>query len=202
MPTRSRAERDAAGRQPTAAEQARRQQLIEVTIAVIARYGYAGCSLQRIADAAGITKAAVIYHVATKDAVITAAYQTVLAQLVEAVGTEVDAAPTPGAAVYAYASAMATYFTSHPDHLRLMVETLGETNPGVPSSPARWQPLAALIAAAQDSGEFQRDRDPRTLAVIIGGGTDAIVVEHLSDPDYDVLRASTVLQDLVRSLAT
>jgi TetR/AcrR family transcriptional regulator len=54
------------GRTPTFTERARRTQLVEVTVGGVAAYGYAGCSLQRITDAASITKAAVIYF-ATKD---------------------------------------------------------------------------------------------------------------------------------------
>jgi TetR/AcrR family transcriptional regulator len=202
MPTRSRAERDAAGRPPTVAEQARRQQLVEATIGVIARHGYAGCSLQRIADAAGITKAAVIYHVATKDALIASAYEAVLAQLIGAVGAAVDAAPTPAAAVDAYVAGMAHHLVAHPEHLRMMVETLAETTPGAPSSASRWQPLAGLVIAAQRSGEFRPDLDPRTTALVVGGGLDAVLVEHLSDPTYDVARAIVALRELVRSFAS
>ena len=56
----------------TFTERARRQQLIGVTIEQVAQRGFAGASLARIAEAAGITKAAVLYHFGSKDAQATA----------------------------------------------------------------------------------------------------------------------------------
>ncbi|MFI6820026.1 TetR/AcrR family transcriptional regulator [Micromonospora sp. NPDC050187] len=70
-----------------------------MTTQLIAAHGYTGCSLQRIAEAAGITKAAVIYHIATKQAVIRAAYDTVVSGLTEHVGALIAEAETPAGRV-------------------------------------------------------------------------------------------------------
>jgi len=48
-------------------EQARRQQIIEATIAAVAEEGYAGASLAKVARRAKISKSVVLYHFGGKD---------------------------------------------------------------------------------------------------------------------------------------
>nr|WP_229068402.1 TetR/AcrR family transcriptional regulator [Actinoplanes sp. DH11] len=164
--------------------EARRAQLIGLTIGLIAEHGYAGCSLQRIADAAGVTKAAVLYHFSSKDALVRAAYDQVIGALTGHVGALVDAAADAGGGgagqVAAYIRGMAGHLARHPDHVRMIVEALGDG--GVPdrSSPARWQALAGLIETAG------WPVDAKTLALIIGGALDGLVTEFLNDPDFDL----------------
>jgi AcrR family transcriptional regulator len=187
-------------RGPTFTEQARRAQLVAVTVDLIARHGYQRCSLQRIADAAGITKAAVIYHFTSKDAVIRAAYDSVIDALVERVGAAVDAAATPAAAVEAYVRALLGHMAANPSHVRVLVEALDEQNDtgiGDRRSAARWQPLAALIDAAAASGEFRPDVDSRMLAIILGGAVDAVVAESLADPGFDLTAAAGAVLAIV-----
>ncbi|MER7244474.1 helix-turn-helix domain-containing protein [Kribbella sp. NPDC000426] len=59
---------------------------------MVADLGYAATSLGRIADRAGITKAGVLYHFPSKQALVEAAHARVLSELVEAVASAVDAA--------------------------------------------------------------------------------------------------------------
>src|SRR5690625_1295446 len=102
-------------REPTLTEQARRAQLIEVTIDQIADHGYGGASLSRIAQGAGITKAAVLYHFPTKSAVVRAAYEHALTALTEHVGAAVTAVD-PTQAPAAYIRTMIGHMREHPRH--------------------------------------------------------------------------------------
>ena len=192
-------------RRPTFTEQARRRQLVEVTIQLIARHGYAKCSLQRIAEAAGITKAAVIYHFASKQAVVRAAYDSVIAGLTAHVAEALAAAPTAGAAVDAYVRALIGYLADHPDHVRVIVESLDDAHDtGIddrPASAARWRPVAALVDAAKDAGVYRPDVDARTLAIMLGGAIDAVVAESLTDPAYDLGSAADAVVDLLHRYA-
>lgn len=189
--------RRAADRPLTFIEQARRAQLIAVTIDLIARHGYAQCSLQRIADAAGVTKAAVIYHFASKAAVVRAAYESVIGALTAAVGAGVAAAPTPAAAVEAYVTTIVGHLAANPTHVRVIVEAIAEDETDVadrPDSPQRWQGLADLIAAAHGS-----DVDARTLAIVVNGAIDGIVAEWLRDPGFDLPAATDVIVRTIRA---
>ena len=129
-------------------ERARREQLIEVTIGLVAEHGYAATSLARIAQAAGITKGAVLYHFASKDAVMEAAYAHALNALVADVGAAVDAAPPDGAPA-AYVRRMVGHLAEHPDHARMIIEAMA--NGDRPVSEARWKPLAALLQNAREA---------------------------------------------------
>src|SRR5690606_17051863 len=153
----------------TVTEDARRAQLIGVTIDLVARHGYAGCSLQRIAAAAGITKAAVIYHFASKNEVIRAAYETVLTDMVDHVTERVEAADSPVAAVEAYLAAMIDYAGRHPNRIRMLIEAMvAGDETGVtdrPTSPDRARGLATLIRAAQADGGYRADVDADGLAL-------------------------------------
>lgn len=182
-------------RPPTLTERARRAQLIEVTIDRIAEQGYAATSLARIAEAAGITKAAVLYHFATKDALVEAAHEHALTALTTAVGAAVEEAGTADAPA-AYIRSMIGHLRDHPRHTRMIVEAMVHGGGADYSPELRWGPLARLIEAAARArgGEAA---DARTLAIIVGGGIDAIVSERLHDPGYDTAGAADRLVELL-----
>nr|WP_246425376.1 TetR/AcrR family transcriptional regulator [Streptomonospora nanhaiensis] len=168
--------------------------MVEVTIALIAEHGYAATSLARIAEAAEISKAAVLYHFTSKNAVVEAAYRAVLDALVGHVGAAVDAAPGPGAAVEAYVTAMIGYLAEHPGHGRVITEALRQGERiGVadsPSSEARWRPLADLVVRAQEAGEYRAEIDARTLALVVNGAIDAVVAESMEDRGFALATAA------------
>ncbi len=191
----------------TFTEQARRTQLIDVTIDLVARHGYARCSLQRIADAAGITKAAVIYHYASKAAVIKAAYDSVITGMIEHITERILAAETAEGRVEAYLTAMIDYVARHPTHARMITEAIVESeDTGIedrPESPSRHQELAKLIDAAKADGAYRPDLDSISLAVILGGAVDGLANAALTldgtaaDPTVDLTTATTQLLDLL-----
>jgi TetR/AcrR family transcriptional regulator len=185
----------------TLTEQARRAQLIGVTVTLVARHGYPGTSLARIAEAAGISKAAVLYHFPSKDAVVEAAYASVLDALVAQVGAAVEP-HTGAAALEAYIRSLVGYMREHPDHTRMIIEALiAET--GAPQGPSRHDTVAGLITAAVDAGDYRPKIDARATAIIINGALDAIVTESLTDPAFDTAGAADQLITMLsRSFAT
>ncbi|WP_016700548.1 TetR/AcrR family transcriptional regulator [Actinoalloteichus spitiensis] len=179
----------------TLTEQARRTQLIEVTIGLVAERGYAGTSLSRIAEGAGITKAAVLYHFPSKDAVVSAAHEHVLTALTSHVAVAVEAVPPEGGPG-AYVRAMIGHLREHPRHTRMIVEAMTQGDGDYDSS-LRWRPLASLLAAARQARGVTSELDLRTLAITIGGAVDAIVAERLADDGYDTEAAADLLVSVV-----
>lgn len=197
--------RGTSANRPSITELARREQLIGLTIRLIAEHGYAATSLARIADAASISKAAVLYHFSSKNAVVEAAYRAVIHELTEYVGLHLKAAASPGAAVESYVTAIIGYMAEHPDHVRVITEALREpSNTGIADSPAsasRWEFLAALIERAQAAGEYRSSVDARTQAIMINGAIDAVVAQSIEDSGYRLDDASAGIVDLVRRTA-
>lgn len=190
-------------RELTFAEVARRAQLVSVTIDLVGANGAARTSLQNIADAASITKAAVLYHFRTKNNVIKAAYDIVLDGLFEHMRAAIQAAPNPAAAVRACLEGQLKYLAQNPSHVRVMVESFITPEVGVDdrqNSAGRWKPLAELITAAQNNGGYDTRADPRTHAIILGGAVDALITETLIDPDFSLPDAAQQLLGLVDDL--
>lgn len=186
-------------RPPTFIEQARRAQLIDATITLLARHGYAGTSLARIAGSAKISKATVLYHFPSKDAVVRAAYESVIEGLTTEVGAAV-AAHTGAAALEAYVRSLVGHLHERPERARVITEAIGGAE-GVtdsPGAPARWQPVAELVAAAQKAGDYRADADPRVAAIALNGAIDAIVAERMADPTFDTPAAAEHLIGVLR----
>ncbi|MEU5870201.1 helix-turn-helix domain-containing protein [Glycomyces sp. NPDC047369] len=182
-------------RELTLTERARRSQLMEVTVELVADRGYAGASLAAIAERAGITKAAVLYHFPSKAAVVQAAHEHVLGALVEHVGAAVEAAGADQGPA-AYVRSMIGHLREHPRHTRMIVEAMVHGD-AAHNTADRWRPLAGLLRAAEGALGPRTDAELRTLAIITGGAIDAVVAERLADPDYDTASAADRIVDLV-----
>jgi AcrR family transcriptional regulator len=198
MPADRSAEPDRTEKPLTITEQARRAQFIGVTIDLVAQHGYAGTSLARIAEAAGVSKAAVLYHFPSKDAVVQAAYTTVIDGLVAQVGAAVEAC-SGAAALETYLRSLIGYLHDHPPHARMIVEAMagagGTTDR--PDAPSRRQTVADLIDSAKAAGHYRGDVDSASAAVIINGAVDALVSQRLQDPGIDLAGAADKLVDLL-----
>jgi AcrR family transcriptional regulator len=65
----------------TASAGATRERLVEAAVRLITRHGFAGTSLQMIADELGFTKAAIYYHFRTREQLLSAVVKPFLARL-------------------------------------------------------------------------------------------------------------------------
>ncbi|RRR98749.1 TetR/AcrR family transcriptional regulator [Glycomyces terrestris] len=178
----------------------RQAQIIEKTVELVAEKGYAGVSLAGIAERAGITKPAVLYHFPSKSAVVDAAYEHVLQELVSHVGAAVEAASAEDGPA-AYAISMIEHLSVNRHHTRMIIEALGNSD-AERDSAARWRPLAQLVQTARSARGLAPDPDSRTTALIVGGAIDSIVTEKLQDPDYDTGAAAARLAALIDATYT
>ena len=187
----------------TFTEAARREQLIDLTIDLIAEHGFARTTLAKIAAAAELSNAAVLYFFGAKNAVLLAAGERVMSDVIETVATAVSDAPTAREGIDAYVRAIVGHMVEHPSHTRVMIELLTQAPPDLVESvtgtstpqASRWRPVAELIERAQLDGEL-RTFDARTAAIGLIGATDAVFAESLNDPDYDLRTAVDELLDL------
>jgi len=182
-------------------ERTRRAQLVEVTIGVVADHGYSGASLQRIADGAGITKAAVLYHFPSKAAVVAAAQEVVLGRLIDHVRPAVEgaaASDAPGV----YIREMVGHLRRHPGETRMIIESLVHDPDARSESSARWRPVAALLGNARAAlgHPAWTDEQVRAIALIVGGGIDGIVAEQFAHPGFDSANAAKILVSMIDKL--
>lgn len=182
-------------------EGARRGQIIDSAIQLIAEQGLARTSLSRIAAKAGISKAAVLYHFKNKDELLDEVLARVLGGLVTQVAARVDAAETPRDAVFAYLKAMIGHLTANPDHVRVITEAMAIAELAghntVRADPSRWKALADLLGAAQAAGQM-REFDTKAVAVVIGGAVDGLVGQWIAETDFDLTAAAGELETFIQ----
>ncbi|WP_091505426.1 TetR/AcrR family transcriptional regulator [Amycolatopsis sacchari] len=187
----------------TFTEHARREQIIECTIDLVSTKGYRGTSLSAIAERAGISKAAVLYHFSSKENLAQAALEHVFRQFGDYVRERVESQPDARAAVTAYVRAMIGYQSAHRRHVRLITEVLLDDQdgtklkaPGSHDAGGRWQTLAGLLADGQRAGQL-REFDTRAIALAIGGAIDGVVSHWLAHPELDLDAAADELERFV-----
>lgn len=178
-------------------EEARRAQLVDAAIGVLAEHGYEAASLARIAQAAGVSKGVVSYHFDGKD--------DLLREVVERVRTDAEAFMTPSIAAAttsrqrlgAYIRANLAFVDERPDAIAALVEVVGHTPPPNPYAAANRRAvdeLAAGLAAGQQAGELGRF-DPVVVALSLRGAIDAVVSRLGVDPELDLAASG---EELVR----
>ncbi|HEU5443638.1 MAG TPA: TetR family transcriptional regulator, partial [Steroidobacteraceae bacterium] len=82
-------------------EEARRQQLIEVTIDSLAEVGYVGSTLAQIAHRAGVSPGLVAHYFGDKDGLLEATFRTLARRIGQRVGEGFKLARTPRGRVQA-----------------------------------------------------------------------------------------------------
>ncbi|MFJ5800837.1 TetR/AcrR family transcriptional regulator [Streptomyces decoyicus] len=185
----------------TFTERARRQQLIDATIDLISTRGYPATSLSAIAERAGLSKAAVLYHFSSKDNLTRATLEQVMEQFGAYVTERVAQAAGPRDAIVAYVRAMIGYQQAHRRQVRVITEMLlddeGGTRlktPGSHDTHGRWQALAALLREGQQAGAL-REFDTRTVALAIGGAIDGVIAHWLVHPELDLDVAAAEVEE-------
>jgi AcrR family transcriptional regulator len=167
-----------------------RKELMAIAIDCFARYGYQGTSIDRIANAAGVTKGALYYHFRDKEELLFEAVQDRIAEFEERVVVGVSPATDPAGALAEIARVcvhIATKNNLRRFILTLMVEAL-DTNPKLSEAfrgiLRRFRSyLAGIIRVGQEQGVFRRDVDASLAAQLFAGGVIGAELQHYQDVD-------------------
>jgi AcrR family transcriptional regulator len=177
---------------PSFIEAARRAQIIEQAIQVIANLGYAQSSLAQIANQAGISKGVITYYFASKEALIRQAAVDIFNAAAQDVAPRVAAQPTPRLRLQTYICAAVEYIGKHRSQMLALIEILTQYR-GAGAQPI-FDPdlqqtvladLEALLRQGQAQGEF-RAFDPQVMAITIRRAIDAVPYLYAADPGLDV----------------
>jgi len=198
---------------PAAAADARvpgaaRKELMATAIDCFARYGYQGTSIDRIAQAAGVTKGAIYYHFRDKEELLFEAVKDRTAAFEERIVGSVSPVTDPIAALHEIARVcvhIATRNNLRRFILTLMVEAL-DTNPRLSQAfrgiLRRFRNyLAGIVRIGQEQGVFRADIDAALAAQLFAGGVIGAELQHYQDPervDLTVLMQGVVDQLVAR----
>ncbi len=175
----------------TFADEARRKQLVECAIEVIAEQGIAQASLSRIAQRAGVAKSVVLYHFANKDELVEKVLTAVATASAEALPQRLAAVSTARDKLRVILESLVEFMATHRTYTLAALETANMTR----SLPARLRMVAEREAGADDIRDLlvegQRDGefgafDPHVMAAMVRQAIDASALEIALSPDTDM----------------
>lgn len=155
-------------------EQARRQQIVEATIASVAAEGYAGASLAKVARRAKISKSVVVYHFGTKDKLLATTVHRIYVELWGFVEPRVQAATTAGGKLRAYIESEFAFLERRRAHLLTIAYILtnhrnrrGALYLRDEAQAANLRMLGGWLEEGQRSGEFRAFAVPAMAATLM-----------------------------------
>jgi AcrR family transcriptional regulator len=154
----------------------RRAQIVTAAIEVIAEVGYAKTSFSRIAKHAGLSSTGMIsYHFAGKDDLLTACVAEI-EQVTEAfMRPRLEAAEGQIAQLRAYVESNVALVGEHPAAVRALIDMVRNAGSQSAAVSGRLALFEEHFRAGQAAGVF-RPFDPRTVAIALITGLDAVVV--------------------------
>ncbi|QDP95136.1 TetR family transcriptional regulator [Microlunatus elymi] len=174
----------------TFTERARRAQILDAAVDVLAERGYNGASLSAIAERIGVSKGVISYHFAGKDELLREVVSSVLADSRDYMGPRVESATSYAAALHAYVQSNLEFLDQNRHRIVALIEVVNGTPP---DRPAPYGPghrnavrsLTGMLERGQQSGEFGKF-DPHFVAVALRAAIDACSELLRDDPEADV----------------
>src|SRR5262245_9661703 len=186
----------------TFTEQARRRQIVDAAIEVIAEAGYAQASLARIAAHVGLAKSVVLYYFTKKSEIVEAVATTVFDRGAAVIVPAVTAEPTAAGKLAAYIRANIAFVAANRSTAVAMLELLagyrdddGLRFDQAAAKAAAEHPLTGDLAALDPLSIFEqglRNGEFGDLSVLfmknaLRGALDSAAWEYARDADYDIV---------------
>jgi AcrR family transcriptional regulator len=176
----------------TFAETARRAQIVDCAIDAIAELGFAKASVDQIAKRAGVSKGVITYHFPSKEEIVDAAVEKVMAAGRAYIAPRIMAETTAAGRLRAYIVSDLEFIDANRKPLIALVEIAmgarradGSLAIGPESLAQRVGNLEELLRAGQRSGEFRRF-NTRVMALTIIQAIDGVPTLLAREPGFDV----------------
>lgn len=174
-------------------EIARRAQIIEATIEVLAGVGYGKASLALIAKHAGISKGVISYHFKGKANLLTQVETEISSAIEAAMIPRIEAEPTAIGMLHAFIRAYLEYTRDHRSHIIALIEIFfmnaraGDRRPAYDTFgyEPTYQGLEELLRHGQHTGEFI-EFDTRVMAVSLWGALEGVTTQWTANSALDL----------------
>lgn len=189
----------------TFTERARREQIVQATVSVLATEGYRRATVSRIAEQAGVSKALVLYHFTGKDELMRQTLFRVYEQMSEDVIAELDLTQPPDRLLRNLVHVTVRRGVDKRPRRRaleqiIINEGVSETEDASSISFADKEPLylgyEELFRRGQQDGLF-RDFDVRVMAITYQGAVDAMFKYLDAHPESEPERYAASLAELL-----
>ncbi len=173
-------------------ELARRQQILQAAIELLAEGGCAAATLSLIAVRIGASKGVISYHFDGKDELLAQVVAHVLADAGGFMSSRVTAVTGERVKLRAYVTANLEYLSAHRTEVRALNAVLTGLPPAADGTPVyaaagrdAVEALAALLEAGQRCGEF-RPFNARVAARSLRASIDAVTELLRAEPTLDI----------------
>lgn len=182
-----------AARGPYAKGVAKRAEILDAALEVIAKDGYSGATVKQLADAVGLSQNGLLHYFGSKDAL----FAEIVRHHDEALAVEVDVEHTDFAqGLYERIVNAGAVSVAEPGMSQLQLNVaVAASEPDHAAHDlirARYVAARAVATSAlttlQDRGEFPRDADPAVAATLIASALDGLQLLRLHDDSIDVPR--------------
>jgi AcrR family transcriptional regulator len=173
---------------------------------LIAERGLDGTKIEDIAEATGIPKATIYYHLDGKNAVLEFLLSDLLDMIAGAVGVAVSSAEDARTRLEAAVVAQLGVMLEHPFLCRALVGDLGRATRlpelALALRAAFYEPIEQLLADGVADGSLRQVPNPGAVALSVFGaitvaGLTAAVEGPSDDPSTDALRLSASISELI-----
>jgi AcrR family transcriptional regulator len=173
---------------------------------LIAERGLDGTKIEDIAEATGIPKATIYYHLDGKNAVLEFLLGDLLDMIAGAVGVAVASAEDARTRLEAAVVAQLSVMLEHPFLCRALVGDLGRATRlpdlALALRAAFYEPIEQLLAEGVADGSLRPVPDPGAVALSVFGaitvaGLTAAVEGPSDDPSADAVRLSASISELI-----
>ncbi len=188
----------------TFVEEARRRQIVDTAIGIIADRGMSSASLAEIAKGVGCSKGVISYHFAGKDELIEEILSRLLREPAEFIKARVDACHRAADKLRAYVQGNFDFMRDHRNHYLALVELWGKRSSPLGHNrfnsdvyePSR-KYLTRILEAGQAAGEI-RDLALSTMSSVIQGTIDGVMLQWVFDATaVDLDAAVTEIVDMI-----
>jgi TetR/AcrR family transcriptional regulator len=173
---------------------------------LIAERGLDGTKIEDIAEATGIPKATIYYHLDGKNAVLEFLLSDLLDMIAGAVGVAVSSAEDARTRLEAAVVAQLGVMLEHPFLCRALVGDLGRATRlpelALALRAAFYEPIEQLLADGVADGSLRQVPNPGAVALSVFGaitvaGLTATVEGPSDDPSADAVRLSASISELI-----
>lgn len=178
--------------EPSFIEQARRQQIIESTIAAVADEGYTGASLAKVAARANISKSIVLYYFAGKDELIETTVHQIYEEIWDFIRPRMATEMSARGRLRAFLESEFAFLEQHRARLLTISHLLvnhrnraGAFYLRNEAEKANLRNLGALLEAGQKNGEF-RSFAVKPMAATLMHAINGALGQWAADPNVSL----------------
>ncbi|GAA1998044.1 TetR/AcrR family transcriptional regulator [Microbacterium pumilum] len=180
-----------AARGPYAKGKAKRAEILDVALEVIARDGYSSATVKHLADAVGLSQNGLLHYFGSKDAL----FLEILRHRDELIAIEVDAENRDFAEnIVDRILAAVDEEVASPGMTRLSLRVTGEaTEPDHVAHEflrARYEAIRLVVSDAlsrlQSDGQIAQDADPIAIAALLFASWDGLQIQRMYDDTIDI----------------